>query len=225
MKNTDKRKTQLIEESESLKLRVHELETVLCEHENALTTLKENEKELHRSELEDITERRWMESALKKSEHTLNIMINTVPDIIYRLDSKGNIIFVNQALDSIYWISSGGKFVEDEPSVCIMIVRILENGGYSVMKATNGEEALRIVDCHEPEINILVTDVVMLYMGGKELSVKLSRIFPAMKTLFMSGYTDNSIVNHGILEPDVAFIQKPFTPNEIALKVRQVLDN
>ncbi|MFC1508412.1 PAS domain S-box protein [Candidatus Omnitrophota bacterium] len=128
---------------------------------------------------------------------------------------------------SMVRITSGTEHVlvvEDEPSVCNMIVRILENGGYSVMKAINGEEALRIVEDHEPDINILVTDVVMPYMGGKELSKKLSGKYPAMKTLFMSGYTDNLIVNHGILEPDVAFIEKPFSSNEIALKVRQVLD-
>jgi len=114
--------------------------------------------------------------------------------------------------------------VEDEPSVLKMIVRTLNKQGYTTLEASNGEEAVRAMTSHEGEIHLLITDVIMPRMGGKLLSGFVKKGYPGIKTLFMSGYTDNSIVNHGVLDPGLSFIQKPFSPIEILKKVRQVLD-
>lgn len=115
--------------------------------------------------------------------------------------------------------------VEDEPSVREMVSHILGKKGYNILKAANGEEALCIANKHDiNNIHLLLTDVVMPLMGGKELADQLVMKYPGMKTLFMSGYTDNSIVNHGVLEPGLAFMEKPFTHATILQKVREVLD-
>jgi len=114
---------------------------------------------------------------------------------------------------------------EDEPSVRKMTVRILQERGYAVYEASNGEEALRLVLREEPgEIHLLLTDIIMPRMGGKELYSRIKNMIPGIRVLFMSGYTDNSIVHHGVLEDGVAFLQKPFTPSDVVKKVRHVLD-
>jgi PAS domain S-box-containing protein len=115
--------------------------------------------------------------------------------------------------------------VEDEPSVRGLAVRVLREQGYTLLEAANGEEALHIVqEQDDKKINLLLTDVVMPQMGGKELAEKLKTLRPDIKVLFTSGYTDNAIVHHGVLEEGVNFIQKPFTPDALACKVRDVLD-
>ena len=114
---------------------------------------------------------------------------------------------------------------EDEPSLRQMAVRILRSKGYTVLEAPNGKEALSVAEKYiSQEIHLLVTDIVMPYSGGKELYNQLKEIYPGIKVLYMSGYTDNSIVHHGVLEPGITFLQKPFSPGAIASKVRQVLD-
>lgn len=115
--------------------------------------------------------------------------------------------------------------VEDEPALRELIVRILEDRGYQIFSASNGEEALRISREHpERKIDLLLTDVVMPSMSGKQLSDRLKEFFPHLKTLFISGYTSNAIVHHGVLIEGVEFLQKPFNPDTIARKVREVLD-
>ncbi|MCE5248852.1 PAS domain S-box protein [bacterium] len=115
--------------------------------------------------------------------------------------------------------------VEDETSVRRMVSRLLREHGYTVLEAINGEEALRVVDkAGGSGIHLLLTDVIMPRMGGKELAIKLSNIFPDIKVLYMSGYTDNSIVSHGVLDPGIDFLQKPFSPRAFLEKVRKVLD-
>ena len=114
--------------------------------------------------------------------------------------------------------------VEDEASVRNMLVRILTDHGYSVLEAANGEEALRLIENSDGVFDLLVTDVIMPRMGGRELMEKLHMVFPGHKVLFISGYTDNSIVHHGILEEGIEFLQKPFTPSAILRKIRTVLD-
>ncbi|MCE5270971.1 PAS domain S-box protein [bacterium] len=116
--------------------------------------------------------------------------------------------------------------VEDEPLVGSTGCRMLERGGYTVLLASNGEEAERIAAQYGLErIDLLITDVVMPRMGGKELFQSLSLDKPGLKVLYISGYTDNSIVHNGILDEGTQFLQKPF--NQIALlkKVRRVLDS
>ncbi|GAB4402016.1 MAG: hypothetical protein Kow00123_11880 [Anaerolineales bacterium] len=114
--------------------------------------------------------------------------------------------------------------VEDEANVRAIVTRTLTEQGYTVLEAADGYEALRLARDYEGEIHLLLTDVVMPQMGGKELSERFAAIRPGVKTLFMSGYTDNAIVHRGILDPGVAFLQKPFTAAALARRVRQALD-
>jgi two-component system cell cycle sensor histidine kinase/response regulator CckA len=114
--------------------------------------------------------------------------------------------------------------VEDEPAVRDLTVRILRNLGYVVLEAVNGTEGLAAANAYTGQINLLLADVVMPEMGGKTLAEQLSRQYPDLCVLFMSGYTDTAIVHHGRLDEGVAFLQKPFTPAALARKVRAVLD-
>jgi signal transduction histidine kinase len=115
--------------------------------------------------------------------------------------------------------------VEDEPSLRALASRILRERGYSVFEASNGNEALDITQKHVGKIHLVVTDVVMPEMGGRALVSQLKVTRPGIKTLFVSGYTDNAIVHHGILDSDVNFLQKPFTVGSLLSKVREVLDS
>jgi signal transduction histidine kinase len=115
--------------------------------------------------------------------------------------------------------------VEDEPSVRDLAHRLLNQQGYKVLEAANGEEALRVVQEHNgEEIHLLLTDVVMPQMGGKELAEKLKTLRPDIKVLYTSGYTDDAIVHQGILEHGTYFLQKPFSLKTLSHKVREVLD-
>jgi signal transduction histidine kinase/ActR/RegA family two-component response regulator len=115
--------------------------------------------------------------------------------------------------------------VEDEAPVRGLAVRVLRNQGYRVLEAANGQEALSVAGEHAGEkIHLLLTDVVMPQMGGKELTDRLKALRPEIKVVFTSGYTDNAIVRHGVLEPGTDFLQKPFSPAALAQKVREVLD-
>jgi PAS domain S-box-containing protein len=114
--------------------------------------------------------------------------------------------------------------VEDEAVVRGLARRILEQAGYSVVEASRGDEALRFCAEHAAEVDLLLTDVVMPEMSGKELADRLKSQYPELKMVFMSGYTDESIVHHGVLDSSVEFIQKPFTPAALVRKVRDVLD-
>ena len=105
-----------------------------------------------------------------------------------------------------------------------IVLNILRRQGYQVMSAPHGEEALLVCERHSGPIHLLLTDVVMPQMSGPELAKRLAVTRPAMKVLCMSGYTDDSIVRHGVVETGVAFIQKPITPASLAKKVREVLD-
>jgi two-component system cell cycle sensor histidine kinase/response regulator CckA len=115
--------------------------------------------------------------------------------------------------------------VEDEEKVRKLAVEILKAQGYTVLEASHGEEAIKAAKEHGGEgVHLLLTDVVMPGMSGSELAKTLGSLLPKMKVLYMSGYTDNAIVHHGVLEEGVNYIQKPFTVDALARKVREVLD-
>jgi CheY-like chemotaxis protein len=115
--------------------------------------------------------------------------------------------------------------VEDEPAVCHLANNVLENQGYTVLRATNGRDALRVVREHRGSpIRLVITDVIMPQMGGQVMAEWLKSRFPDLKILFTSGYTDDAIVNHGVLEPGVAFLAKPYSPATLTRKVREMLD-
>ncbi len=113
--------------------------------------------------------------------------------------------------------------VEDDKAVRNLTHRILASAGYKTLIAANGSEALLECEQHEGKIHLVLTDVVMPKMSGKELSDQLAKIFPKLKVLFMSGYTDNAIVHHGILDEGTHFIAKPFTSPDLLKKIRAVL--
>jgi PAS domain S-box-containing protein len=114
--------------------------------------------------------------------------------------------------------------VEDEEMVRDMAREILQETGYQVLEAKHGEEALLVAEQHHGPIHLMLSDVVMPQMSGRELAEKLLPIRREMKVLYMSGYTDDAIVHHGVLDEGMAFIEKPFTINALARKLREVLD-
>ncbi len=114
--------------------------------------------------------------------------------------------------------------VEDQEMVRDMVREALEMSGYAVLAASGGADALALAAGHRGPIHLLVTDVVMPGMSGRELAERLSTVRPTLRVLFMSGYTDDAISRHGILEEGVTFLQKPFTPDALSRKVRELLD-
>ena len=114
--------------------------------------------------------------------------------------------------------------VEDDDTVRDLAGTILRSYGYTVLEANNGDEALKMYREHEGVVHILITDVVMPGMNGRKLVQEMKFLCPAMKVLYISGYTDNAIVHHGILEAGTIFLQKPFTPESLARKVREVIE-
>jgi CheY-like chemotaxis protein len=114
--------------------------------------------------------------------------------------------------------------VEDEISVRDLACRLLTQCGYTVLAAGHPQEALVLSQKHAGDIPLLITDVVMPGMSGKVLAEQLVASRPEMQVLYISGYTDNAIVHHGVLDEGVHFVQKPFTPSVLALRVRELLD-
>src|SRR5437899_2212248 len=115
--------------------------------------------------------------------------------------------------------------VEDQEEVRQLTKRVLEARGYAVLAARNGAEALEIVARHPTRIHLMITDVVMPGMNGRELAELACAKRSDLKVLYVSGYTGEAVLQHRFLEPGVAFLQKPFTPDALARKTREVLDN
>ena len=113
--------------------------------------------------------------------------------------------------------------VEDDEMVRALTRRMLETRGYTVLLASHGEEALQLLERQPGRIDLLMTDVVMPGMSGRDLADRVAESRPDIKVLYLSGYTDEAIVRHGVLEPGIAFLQKPFTADVLARKVREVL--
>jgi CheY-like chemotaxis protein len=114
--------------------------------------------------------------------------------------------------------------VEDEQVVLDLITNILQDAGYKVLRAGNGDEAIRIGGQHASDIDLVLTDIVMPGMSGGELMQQLLPMKPGMRVLYMSGYTKYTMVGHGVLESVNSFIWKPFSPATLLHKVREVLD-
>jgi CheY-like chemotaxis protein len=114
--------------------------------------------------------------------------------------------------------------VEDEAAILQMTRMMLERKGYTVLPAGSPNEAVTLAKAHEGAIHLLITDVVMPEMNGRDLAGQLTALYPNLKLLFMSGYTANVIAHQGILDAGVSFIQKPFSMADLVLQVRGVLD-
>jgi two-component system, cell cycle sensor histidine kinase and response regulator CckA len=114
--------------------------------------------------------------------------------------------------------------VEDEAMVRALARRFLEMNGYRVLEASNGPEALRISREYKEPIHLMLTDVVMPRMSGREVAFQLAVERPETKVLYMSGHTEDAIIHHGVLEKGVALLNKPFTKDALAARVRSVLD-
>ena len=132
-----------------------------------------------------------------------------------------------RALETEGGSGKGGEtilLIEDEPLVRDLALEVLSSRSYRVLTARDGEEALSIARVHPAEIHLTVTDVVLPAMSGKEVARRLRETRPGLKVLFMSGYAEEQVVHRGVVEEDVAFLAKPFTPAALAEKVRLVLD-
>jgi len=114
--------------------------------------------------------------------------------------------------------------VEDDEMVRHLTSRMLRNRGYTVLAASDGTDALRQLESNPRRIDLLITDVVMPRMSGREVAQRVVALQPHVKVLYLSGYTDDAIVRHGMLEPGIAFLQKPFSADVLARKVREVLE-
>jgi DNA-binding response OmpR family regulator len=114
--------------------------------------------------------------------------------------------------------------VEDEPAILKLTRMMLEKQGYTVLPASTPGEAMHLARERAGEIHLLMTDVVMPEMNGRDLARTLLSLYPRLKSLFMSGHTADVIARHGALEEGVSFIQKPFSTKDLAARVRETLD-
>ena len=148
---------------------------------------------------------------------------------------KAYFLRVNQPLSPDTQFIKGGPLprgtetlliVEDEPSVRYLAANVLEAQGYTVLRAANGQDGLRVAREHKGSpIRLVITDVIMPLMGGKMMAEWLKATYPDLKILFTSGYTDDAIAQQGVLELGVAFLPKPYVPATLVRKVRAILDN
>jgi len=114
--------------------------------------------------------------------------------------------------------------VEDEPSILRMTTMMLERQGYKVVGASTPGKAVRLATEHAGDIHLLMTDVVMPEMNGRDLAKNILSLYPGLKCLFMSGYNADVIAHHGVLDDGVNFIQKPFSKQDLSAKLREILD-
>ena len=113
--------------------------------------------------------------------------------------------------------------MEDEPALRALTKRVLSSVGYTVIDAPSGEKALEALTAHDGPVHLMLTDVVMPGMNGRELAVRVAELRPDIKVLYASGYTDDAIFRHGVLDDGSRFISKPYAPSELRRKVRETL--
>lgn len=126
-------------------------------------------------------------------------------------------------MEQIYHGSESILLVEDEPALLEMTTAMLKRLGYSVVASGSPEEAIHILEAQAGSINLVMTDVIMPGMNGRDLANRMLATNPNLKFLFMSGYTANVISHHGVLDDGIHFIQKPFSKKDLSAKIRQVL--
>ena len=114
--------------------------------------------------------------------------------------------------------------VEDETALRTLTCRILSSAGYTVLEAESGDEALAVLARYEGPVHLVFTDVVMPGMNGRDLARRVADLRPGVKVLYASGYTDDAIFRHGVLDDGSRFISKPFAPGELRRKIREILD-
>lgn len=114
--------------------------------------------------------------------------------------------------------------VEDTNWLRELLRRVLQTCGYSVLEAAHGEEAIQLAVAHPGTVHLLLSDLVLPGIGGRGLAKRIGALKPGIKLLYMSGYTFDAVQSHGVLEPEAAFLHKPFSPRALAGKVRAVLD-
>jgi two-component system, cell cycle sensor histidine kinase and response regulator CckA len=139
---------------------------------------------------------------------------------------------VPEKVDWLFWNNKNLQFgnekillVEDEFSLRKLTYRLLVSLGYTVFTAGQSSEALEFINSFDDHIDLLITDVIMPVMNGKELAERVILLRPGIKTLYTSGYTENVISHQGVLKKGVIFIQRPFTKEELATKVREALES
>jgi PAS domain S-box-containing protein len=159
----------------------------------------------------------WVYSEIGRGS-TFKVYLPLVTDSVETAEPKSQEPDVEQGNKTIL-------LVEDEEMVRNLSLKILEMSGYRVLTAADGPEACKVCKDFSDEIHLMITDVVMPQMSGREVAEHAALHRPNMLVLFMSGYTDDAIVRHGVLDDGVPFLQKPFTPDALVNKVRQVLEN
>ena len=159
----------------------------------------------------------WVYSEIDRGS-TFKIYLPRVDDLAECETANDNLSLAPRGSETIL-------LVEDEDMVRELSKEILQEYGYAVITAPNGQEGLRICNEFEGNIDLMITDVVMPQMSGRQLAESIGVVRPDTRVLYMSGFTDDAVVRHGVLDDGVCFIQKPFSPDALAAKAREVLDN
>lgn len=153
----------------------------------------------------------------------LDAIVASLAELIRRASARNTTPALPQSAGAV-----GGTetvlVVEDNETILTLITNALARLGYDVLSAGDGPTALEHFSTKPDHIDILVTDVMMPRMSGRELATRLTALRPTMKVLFASGYTQDVTSRHGVFEPDVNFIQKPYTPHGLAARIRKLLD-